>query len=202
MAAGLREAWAYVWPRDAGTAALAFAESGHAEEARAIARFLTSLDLAAGARFNGDGTVVADGRPAQGDAGGWTRLAREAAGPPARRSDRARLARAARLRRAQRRRRRLHRERDRRRRRNRAPAQSLRGTPRPARATSRAYPAAELDSATAWAVRPFPHPALAGAVAATLRAVGRTAGPYGLEPHTGWPGTEPVDGAGRLDGPG
>ena len=54
-----------------------------------------------------------------------------------------------------------------------------------------AVPTSELDSATAWAVLPFPRPALAGPVGETLRAVGRTAGPYGLEPHTRWPGTNP-----------
>ena len=138
-----------------------FAETGHAEEARAIARFLSSLDLAEGARFGGDGTVVGDGRPAQGDAGGWTRLAREAAGlPPAAATGpgwRGRPDYGERTRR----RRRLHRERDRRRRRKPAPAQAVQGTPRPARAASR-RPTAELDSATAWAVRPFPAPGARG----------------------------------------
>ena len=190
MAAGLREAWAYVWPRDAATAALALAEAGHAGEARAIARFLSSLDLAAGARFFGDGTVVGDGRPAQGDAGGWTRLAREATGlvdaPAAGPGWRGR------------------------------PdygersgdsgdyiANAIVAGVRPGRLgdlfTGRngllvrraAAPASEIDSAVAWAVRPFPRPELAGQIAATLRAVGRTAGPYGLEPHTRWPGEDP-----------
>ena len=190
MAAGLREAWAYVWPRDAAASALAFAETGHAGEARAIARFLSSLDLARGARFFGDGTVVGDGRPAQGDAGGWTRLAREAAGlppaPPTGPGWRGRadygeragddgdyIANAIAAGVGARRLGRLFKGR--------------RGLlVRRAR-----VPASELDSATAWAVRPFPRPALADSVAATLRAIGRTAGPYGVEPHTAWPGANP-----------
>ncbi|HWA53796.1 MAG TPA: glycoside hydrolase family 15 protein, partial [Solirubrobacterales bacterium] len=38
--AGAREGWAYVWPRDAGTAAIAFAAAGYRSEARRVARFL------------------------------------------------------------------------------------------------------------------------------------------------------------------
>jgi hypothetical protein len=190
MAAGLREAWAYVWPRDAGTAALALAEAGHRVEARAIARFLTSLDLAAGARFLGDGTVVADGRPAQGDAGGWTRLARRAAGlPPAAATgpgwrgrpdygersgdDGDYLANAIAAGVGAERLRRLFEGQD---------ALLVRRA---------AAPSSEIDSATAWAVSPFPRPELAAVAGATLSALGRTAGPYGLEPHTRWPGTKP-----------
>jgi hypothetical protein len=190
MVAGLREAWAYVWPRDAGTAALALAETGHGAEARAIARFLSSLDLAAGARFLGDGTAVGDGRPAQGDAGGWTRLARQAAGLPpgaargpgwrgrpdyGERSgdDGDYLANAIVAGVGAERLRRLF--------------EGRRGL-----LVRRAgAPSSELDSAVAWAAAPFPRPELSGAIAATLRAIGLTAGPYGLEPHTRWPGSDP-----------
>ena len=79
VAAGAREGWAYVWPRDAGAVALALAAAGHRTEARHIARFLLSLDLDAAARFEADGSSVA-GRDAQGDAWGWTEAAVQAAG--------------------------------------------------------------------------------------------------------------------------
>ncbi|MEX2447446.1 MAG: hypothetical protein WD404_01725, partial [Solirubrobacterales bacterium] len=47
--AGAREGWAYVWPRDAGTAAIAFAAAGYRPEARRVARFLLGLALDAAA---------------------------------------------------------------------------------------------------------------------------------------------------------
>jgi hypothetical protein len=81
VAAGARDGWAYVWPRDAGTAALAFAASGYRPQARRVAHFLLGLDLDAAARFHGDGTPVA-GRGAQGDASGWVEVATQAAGLP------------------------------------------------------------------------------------------------------------------------
>ena len=102
MAAGLREAWAYVWPRDAGTAALAFAESGHPEEARAVARFLSSLDLAAGARFQRRRNGRRRRSPCTGRCGRLDPPRPGGRRAPGRHSDRAGLARAARLRRAQR----------------------------------------------------------------------------------------------------
>ncbi len=43
MAAGARDGWAYVWPRDAATAALALEASGHRAEARTVTKFLTAL---------------------------------------------------------------------------------------------------------------------------------------------------------------
>ncbi|MBK5221058.1 MAG: glycoside hydrolase family 15, partial [Thermoleophilia bacterium] len=55
VAAWARDGWAYVWPRDAATAALAFATAGYRAEARRVASFLAGLDLTAGARFHGDG---------------------------------------------------------------------------------------------------------------------------------------------------
>ena len=81
VAAGARDGWAYVWPRDAGTAALAFAAAGYRPEAHRVARFLLDLDLATAARFHGDGTPV-PGREAQGDASGWVALAAHAARLP------------------------------------------------------------------------------------------------------------------------
>jgi hypothetical protein len=77
--AGAREGWAYVWPRDAGTAAIAFAAAGYRPEAQRVARFLLGLDLDAAARFRGTGKPV-PGRDAQGDAVGWVRAAARAAG--------------------------------------------------------------------------------------------------------------------------
>ena len=81
VAAGARDGWAYVWPRDAATAALALEASGHRAEARHVAKFLTGLDLAAAARFTESGTPV-PGRAAQGDASGWVTVAAKAAGVP------------------------------------------------------------------------------------------------------------------------
>ncbi len=81
VAAGARDGWAYVWPRDAATAALAFAAAGYRPEAGRVARFLLGLDLGAAARFHGDGAPVA-GRGAQGDAAGWVAVAARAAGLP------------------------------------------------------------------------------------------------------------------------
>jgi hypothetical protein len=79
--AGVRDKWAYVWPRDAGAVALAFAAAGYRAEARRVARFLLGLDLDAAARFHRDGTPV-EGREAQGDARGWVEAAAREAGLP------------------------------------------------------------------------------------------------------------------------
>jgi hypothetical protein len=81
VAAGARDGWAYVWPRDAATAALALAASGHRAEARRVARFLTGLDLSVAARFDESGAPV-PGRAAQGDAAGWVDAAALATGLP------------------------------------------------------------------------------------------------------------------------
>jgi glucoamylase len=81
VAAGARDGWAYVWPRDAAAVAIAFASAGYAPEAHRIARFLLRLDLTAAARFDGTGAPVR-GRDAQGDARGWVAAAAKAAGLP------------------------------------------------------------------------------------------------------------------------
>jgi len=81
VAGGARDGWAYVWPRDAGTAALALAASGNRAEARHVAKFLTGLDLAAAARFSETGAPI-PGRAAQGDAAGWVAVAAKATGLP------------------------------------------------------------------------------------------------------------------------
>jgi len=80
--AGARAGWDYVWPRDAATAAIAFAAAGYRGEARRVARFLLGLDLGSAARFHPDGAPVG-GRAAQGDAVGWVAAAARAAGLPA-----------------------------------------------------------------------------------------------------------------------
>jgi glucoamylase len=79
VAAGARDGWAYVWPRDASAAAIALAAAGYGTEASRIARFLIRLDLDAAARFDGTGAPV-PGRSTQGDAAGWVVAAARAAG--------------------------------------------------------------------------------------------------------------------------
>jgi hypothetical protein len=81
VAAGARDGWAYVWPRDAATAVLAFAAAGYRPQARRGARFLLGLDLRSAARFYGNGRPV-PGRGPQGDAAGWVAAAARAAGLP------------------------------------------------------------------------------------------------------------------------
>jgi glucoamylase len=82
VAAGARDGWAYVWPRDAATAALALEASGHRPEAQGVAKSLTALNLNAAARFTESGASV-PGRAAQGDAAGWVTAAAIATGIPA-----------------------------------------------------------------------------------------------------------------------
>jgi hypothetical protein len=206
VAAGARDGWAYVWPRDAGAVALAFAAAGHRAEARRIARFLTGIDFVAAARFDGAGDPV-PGRDAQGDAAGWVAAAAYAAGlsaPAAGLSWRGRadyhegapgdfLANAiaawgvSDLRGAH------------------APLRS--DTPLGGTAATRAAwriaaefggarglvrrqrdPESGLDSAAAWAVRPFALPALFPAARRTLRELAGRRGRYGITPGEGWGG--------------
>ncbi|MDX6604473.1 MAG: hypothetical protein QOF23_982 [Solirubrobacterales bacterium] len=190
VAAGARDGWAYVWPRDAATAAMAFAGAGYRPEARRTARFLLGLDLDAAARFEGDGTPV-QGRAAQGDAEGWTAVAARATGlpPPHRRfawRDRA-----------------DYQEAD--------PGEYLANASAATADVSVLVPplwwensdtprglvreagdgASGLDSAAAWAVRPFPIPSLYPAVRRTLRDLIARQGPFGVTPGEAWPGTDP-----------
>lgn len=74
LLAGPGSRWRYVWPRDASFAAVAFAVSGHQEEARAVLSFLGTVQRADGgfeARYLPDGSGVPDDRPAQVDGAGW-----------------------------------------------------------------------------------------------------------------------------------
>ncbi|HYC81194.1 MAG TPA: hypothetical protein VEB65_05375, partial [Solirubrobacterales bacterium] len=236
VAAGARDGWAYVWPRDAATAVLAYAAAGYRGEARQVAGFLRRLATggarAAGsggdnaalgsrlepepgsggvadvarieqaARFDGDGTPVA-GRGPQGDAHGWIavttgagaaagRSAQSRSAPPAnpgalespieaRESNWRDLpdyqegsagtylgnAIAAGV-----------------------PAAKIAaefGTPR-GLVRGAGDPSSGLDSAAAWAVRPFPSPDLYPAVRRTLLNLAADATPYGVTPGEGWHG--------------
>ncbi len=79
VAAGARDGWSYVWPRDAAAVALALDAAGYRAEARRVARFLAGLDLSAAARFDGNGEPV-PGRGPQGDEAGWVAAAARAVG--------------------------------------------------------------------------------------------------------------------------
>jgi glucoamylase len=83
VVAGRRDGWEYVWPRDASGVAMALASAGYRGEARLVVRFLLGLDLDAAARFYEDGMPV-EGRAAQGDGVGWVDAAAQAAGLGAR----------------------------------------------------------------------------------------------------------------------
>lgn len=176
--AGARDGWAYVWPRDAGTVAVAFGSAGYRAEARRIAGFLLSLDLAAAARFHPDGSPV-EGRAAQGDATGWVTAAARAGGVPARPASlpwqdladyhegdggaylgNAITARA-----------------------NLAPFLTSRGLVREAGDGD-----SGLDSAAAWAVRPFPQPRHFPAARRTLLRLAAQSSHYGIVPSESWGG--------------
>ena len=209
-AAGTRDGWAYVWPRDAGAAALAFAAAGYRPEARHIARFLFGLDLGAAARFHGDGTPVA-GRATQGDAYGWATVAARAGGIPSpgksppwppgesppwtpaessswrNRSDYQEGERGTYLANA-----------------IAASGTELKPEPQPNGLTVGKLfearrglvrrgddPGSGLDSAAAWAVRPFPLPALFPAVRRTLLRLASARTRFGITPGEAWAGTDP-----------
>jgi len=185
VAAGARDGWAYVWPRDAATAALALDAAGYRGEARRIARFLLDLDLDAAARFDGRGAPI-PGRGPQGDAAGWVAAAARAVGlePPAPSPWR-----------------------------NlpdyqegepgdylgNALAASADGTKRGlyrAKSSRRLVrrlgdPASGLDSAAAWAVRPFSQPRLYPSVRATLGSLVAHGTRFGITPGEAWAGKDP-----------
>jgi Glycosyl hydrolases family 15 len=179
--AGGREGWAYVWPRDASAVAIALAAAGYRDEAGRIVSFLRGLDLGAAARFQTDDTPVG-GRGAQGDAVGWISAAALAAGlssttaeQPWRGLDDYQengsgdfLANAIA---------------------SGAPhIRALFGTPAGTLARRAGDPTSGLDSAAAWAVRPFPHPALYPLVRRTLLRMAATSGRFGIVPSENWDG--------------
>jgi glucoamylase len=200
VAAGARDGWAYVWPRDASAAAIAFAAAGYRAEAERIVQFMLGLGFEYAARFHGDGSPV-PGRPAQGDAIGWVAAASQAAGignarqaahilaggQPIAWRDRAdywegepgnylgnAIA-------------------------SRADVSefsrhiwgSSSDTPlRRGLVREEGDPDSGLDSAAAWAVRPFLRPRLYPEVRATLNRVVSQGTPYGITPGEGWTGGE------------
>jgi hypothetical protein len=189
--AGAREGWGYVWPRDAGTAAIALAEAGYRDEARRVVAFLEGLDLGAAARFHSDGSPVG-GRAAQGDAAGWLAAAATAVGMPRAsvewpwragnaggrpwrdlddyqengKGDFLANAIASGSRHIE----------------------ALFGTPSGGLERRANDPASGLDSAAAWAVRPFPHPALYPLARRTLLRLAATSGRFGIVPSEDWDG--------------
>lgn len=194
VAAGTRDGWAYVWPRDAGAVAIALAAAGYQPEAELITQFLLGLDLEGTARFNGDGSPV-PGRPGQGDEIGWVAAAAQAAGTIGSARHAATI---------------LSetypvpwRERD-------DYWESGSGdflanaiaSGESAERIGDEFDAAGglareaggdggLDSAAAWAVRPFPRPSLFEPARRTLlRLIATSGGEYGLLPGAGWEGGE------------
>jgi hypothetical protein len=207
LAAGARDGWAHVWPRDAGTAALAFAAAGYPREARRLAHFLLGLDLNAAARFDGQGNPV-PGRAAQGDASGWVAAAAQATGLPSptkstpwrNRADYQEgpagtyLANAIASPQVDGPKIRLYGVKSARRRRSVGVAETFAAQGGLARRAG--DPGSGLDSAAAWAVRPFPLPALFPAVRQTLfRLTSRRArsarSRFGITPSEDWPGVDP-----------
>ncbi|HVD39648.1 MAG TPA: hypothetical protein VNC16_01410 [Solirubrobacterales bacterium] len=194
VAAGARDGWAYVWPRDAAAVAIALAAAGHQQEAELIVRFLLGAGIEQAARFNGDGSPV-PGREAQGDAIGWVvaaakavgiaGTARQAAhilagGQPIPWRDRADYW-------------------------EQGPGDYLGNALASVDGTNvRLYvgkssrrlvrrlgdPGSGLDSAAAWGVRPFPHPELYPAIRATLNELVAASGRFGIRPGEGWDGGE------------
>jgi hypothetical protein len=183
--AGPRDLWALVWPRDAGTAALALRAAGYSTLADRVAGFLGRLDSGAGARFRGDGSPLRDGRGPAGDARGWISVAGGGAGtrkprehPWTDRQDYAEreddtgdyLANAIAS--------------------GVPAAEILRRfeTPRGLVRTS-GDPASGLDSAAAWGVRPFDQRRLRQAARRTLLTMVDRAGRFGIRPSESLPGT-------------
>ncbi|HXQ89504.1 MAG TPA: glycoside hydrolase family 15 protein [Solirubrobacterales bacterium] len=199
VAAGARDGWAYVWPRDASAVAIAFASAGYRAEAERVTRFLLGLGLEHAARFHGDGSPIPD-RAAQGDAIGWVAAASQAAGFGSARQaahilaggeaipwrDRAdywegdpgdylgnAIA-------------------------SHADVSDFKGHSDPGKSDTplvglvrvAGEAGSGLDSAAAWAVRPFSMPRLYPAARATLKRLASQATPYGITPGEGWPGGE------------
>jgi hypothetical protein len=200
VAAGSRDGWAYVWPRDASTAAMAFAAAGYRGEARRVVRFLLSLDLGVAARFHGDGKPVT-GRAAQGDAAGWVAAAAGAAAVPATvapqpwrdRSDYQEgdpgdyLANAIASTAADGPKSRAGVDISARRRGSLAIRRGF-GAPDGTLVRRVGDPSSGIDSAAAWAVRPFPQPALFPLVRRSLLRLAEHAGRFGIVPSEGWDG--------------
>ncbi len=192
VAAGARDGWAYVWPRDASAVAIALAGAGYRPEAELITQFLLGAGIEQAARFNGDGSPV-PGRAAQGDAIGWVAAAAEATGiigsarqaahilaggqsiPWRNRADYWEgepgdyLGNALAS--------------------GEAAVSHLYGGKVPARLVRRpGDPESGLDSAAAWAVRPFSVPRLYPAARATMKRLVAEGTRFGITPGEAWPG--------------
>lgn len=194
--AGAPAGWAYVWPRDAGAVAIALAAAGYRGEARRVAHFLLGLDLGAAARFDLRGKPVED-RAAQGDAAGWVAAAARASrlspasralsGPAEARPSRIAWRGSA-----------DYQEKDRGDYLGNAIAASESSSrierefdPQNGLVRSGGDTDSGLDSAAAWAVRPFPRPALFPLVRRTLlRLVADRGSRFGLLPSENWDGGE------------
>jgi hypothetical protein len=193
VAAGARDGWAYVWPRDAGAVAIALAAAGYQPEAELITQFMLGLGVEQFARFHGDGSPVPD-RPGQGDEIGWIAAAAEAAGvigsarhaakilsetypvPWRERADYWESEPGDFL------------------------ANAIASGESPIRIRAEfgtdgalareADGGGGLETAAAWAVRPFPRPRLFEPARRTLLRLSDSAGHYGLLPGEGWEGGE------------
>jgi GH15 family glucan-1,4-alpha-glucosidase len=74
VAAGPSGPWAYAWPRDNAFVAVAYAVSGHPDDAWRTLRFFVDAQLEDGgfeARYSLDGSGPPDGRQRQTDGAGW-----------------------------------------------------------------------------------------------------------------------------------
>ena len=72
--AGQSPAWRYVWPRDSALAAVAFARTGHPDDAERVLTFLERVQPESGvfaARYRPDGSGEPDARGVQIDGIGW-----------------------------------------------------------------------------------------------------------------------------------
>ncbi|HSS43173.1 MAG TPA: hypothetical protein VLK37_11575 [Solirubrobacterales bacterium] len=192
VAAGARDGWAYVWPRDASAVAIAYAAAGYRAEAVRTTRFLLGLGLEGAARFHGDGSPV-PGRAAQGDAIGWVAAASQASGlidsarhaarilagggpvPWRERGDYWEGERGDYLGNALA---------------SGEPAiERLYGARSQARLVRRAGdPESGLDAAAAWGVRPFPHPALYPEIRHSMKRLMAGETSFGITPGEGWAG--------------
>ncbi len=183
--AGAPAGWGYVWPRDAGAVAIALASAGYQLESRRIVHFLLDLDLDAAARFDPAGEPV-EGRAAQGDAAGWVTAAARAAEIKARppRSGWRGLA--------------DYQEKDGGDYLGNAIASGVRSVDirelfesPPGLSRTAGDVASGFDSTAAWAVRPFPRPALFPAARRTLlQLVAERESRFGLVPSEDWDGGE------------
>jgi glucoamylase len=74
VVASWQPSWRYVWPRDAAFVAVAFARTGHGDDATTVLGFLQSVQAADGtfqARYRPDGSGPPDARGVQLDGTGW-----------------------------------------------------------------------------------------------------------------------------------